>query len=146
MKRLTTLKTLPLAGVVALGLALMPAVSMADKGDRDNKGHYSQKSGKSYKADKRSHNDRGNRYGHTKKGHDKHAYNRGGRHHYGNAYGHDKRGHGHGHGHAHSVGHPVHNHTTTVVHDYGHQHYLGLGNLRFMLGLHTDNVDIIFRD
>ncbi|MGB5397645.1 MAG: hypothetical protein WBN96_10895 [Gammaproteobacteria bacterium] len=138
MKLLTTLKTLPLAGVVALGLALVPAVSMADKGDRGDKGHYSQQGGKSFKADKRSHNDRGNHYGHTKKGHDKYAYNRGGRH----QYGHDRRGHGH----VHSYGHPVHNHTTTVVHDYGHQHYLGLGNLRFMLGLHTDNVDIIFRD
>ena len=34
MKTLTTLKTLPLIGLLAMGLALTPVVSMADDDDR----------------------------------------------------------------------------------------------------------------
>ena len=136
MKLSTTLKTLPLVGVLALGLALAPTTSMADKGDRGHKDRYSHDGGKSFKGGK--HDKRGHGYGHTKKGHDKHGHDRHSRHQLGHAYGHDIRGHRHGHS--------GHSHSTHVVHDYGHQHYLGLGNLRFMLGLHTDNIDIIFRD
>ena len=134
MKLLTTLKTLPLVSILALGLALAPTASMADKGDRGQKDRYSQHGGKTFKADKRGHKDRGHGYGHTRKGHDKHSYDRHG-------------SHGrHQVGHAHGYGHDRHSHNNYIVRDYGHQHYSGLGNLRFMLGLHTDNVDIIFRD
>ena len=143
MKLLTTLKTLPLVSILALGLALAPTASMADKGDRGQKERYSQHGGKSFKGDKRGHKDRGHGYGHTKKGHDKHGYDRHGSH------GRHQVGHAHGHGHdrhAHHNSYAGHSHNNYIVRDYGNQHYLGLGNLRFMLGLHTDNVDIIFRD
>jgi hypothetical protein len=147
MKLLMTLKTLPLAGLLAVGLAVIPSVSMADKGgDRGHQARTSHDGGKSFKGDKRGHNDRDQRFGLNTKGHDKRGFYRGDRHEVGNAHGHDRRDYGHDRGHAHNYSYPVYNHTTTVVHDYGHRHYLGLGDLSLLLGIHTDNVDIIFRD
>jgi hypothetical protein len=143
MKTLTTLKTLPLIGLLAMGLALAPVTSMADDGDRGRgKDRVFQKhdGGKSHRADRR-HFDRGHGYnkGHNK-GHKKsHKYVQ--KHYKGHGhkhYGHRHkvyRPHSHGHGHVDHV----------VVHD--HYNYLSdYDRFRLMLGLHFDNVDIIYRD
>ena len=140
-----TLKTLPIIGVLAMGLALAPATSMAGNGDRGHhKSGYSKSSGK--------HHDKG----HYRSG--KHAYrkhDRGhkrnlGHHldrHYSTRYGnrHDKHYRGHSHGHHYD--HRGHATTHYVVNEYPYRdHYIGLDHLRFMIGLHTDNFDITFRD
>ena len=58
---------------------------------------------------------------------------------------HHDRGHHYGHqshhGHSHSYSYSA----PRIVHHHGYYPHL-MNNLRFMLGLHTDNVDIIFRD
>ncbi len=144
MKTLSTLKTLPLIGLLAMGLALAPVVSMADDGDRGRgkdrvyqkhdggKGHY-RDGGKSHRRDK-GHFDRGHSsYKGHKKGH-KSVYNH-------------NKSHGHKHhGHTHKVYRPHrhgHNHVKHVV---VHDHYDHYDPFRLMLGLHFDNIDIIYRD
>jgi hypothetical protein len=141
MKTIKTLKTLPLIGALAVGMALAPAVSMADNDNRGRgkdrvyqkhdggKGHHrdaarSHNRGKGHYA--RGHNQHKSAAKHHKHGGHKHAYNR-----------HYKRGHkhhGHGHGHSHS--------DYVIVHD----HYRDYDPFRLMLGLHLDNIDIIYRD
>jgi hypothetical protein len=137
MKTLSTLKTLPLVGLLAMGLALMPAVSMADKdrGHGEDKMYQKHDAGKSHHGDHRkSHYDSGYYRDHKHGGH-KNVYVRGHKHH---------RGHVHKHGHRHPVHrHPVHRHTDYVV---VHDHYDDYDPFRLMLGLHFDNIDIIYRD
>jgi len=143
MKTLSTLKTLPLIGLLTMGLALAPVVSMADNDDRGRgKDRVYQKhdGGKGHYRDAaRSHQ------------RDKGVYNRGHGHKKGYAKGHAKghkqvvnnyyrNGHKH-HGHKHS-GHG-HNHVDHVV---VHDHYSSYDPFRLMLGLHLDNIDIIYRD
>lgn len=136
MKTLSTFKTLPLIGLLAMGLALAPAVSMADDGNRGHgKDRVYQKhdGGKSHRVDK-GHFDRGHGYKMDhKKGH-KYVqnHNKGlGHKHYGHTHK-VYRPHYHGRGHADYV----------VIHD----HYDDYDPLRLMLGLHFDNIDIIYRD
>lgn len=151
MKTLSTLKTLPLVGLMALGVAMAPVVSEAAPGavghsvekqarkHDGGKGHY-RDGGKSHRGDK-GHYDRGHNKGHKSdhnKGHNKHGhksahnYYRGhGQKHSG--YKHQSHKH-HGHGHRHS--------DYVVVHD----HYSDYDPFRLMLGLHLDNIDIIYRD
>lgn len=147
MKTLSTLKTLPLIGLLAVGLALSPAVSMADDDDRGRgkdrvyqkhdggKGH-SRSGGKSHRRDK-GHYDRG------------HSYNKGHKSGHKSVQNHN-RGHGHKHhGHTHKVYRP-HNHghghvDHVVVHD-SYRHLSDYDHFRLMLGLHFDNIDIIYRD
>jgi len=147
MKTLSTLKTLPLIALLAMGLALTPLVSMADDDDRGRgkdrtyqkhdggKGHY-RDGGKSHRRDK-GHFDRGHSYskGH-KSGHKRvHSYNKGhGRKHHGHTHK-VYRPHNHGHGH---VDHVVVNNHYDHLSDYD--------RFRLMLGLHFDNIDIIYRD
>lgn len=143
MKKLSTLKTLPLIGLLAMGLAL-PAVSLADENDhrgRDRvhkkhdggKGHQREhhkvhRSDRGHRNQGRHYN-KGHKHGGHKQVHNRH-YNRDHKH-----YGKHHRGHKHhGHGHKH-VDH-------VVVHD----HYDDYDRLRLMLGLHFDNIDIIYRD
>ena len=138
MKTLSTLKTLPLIGLLAMGLALAPAVSMADDGDRGRgkdrvyqkhdggKGH-NRDAGKSHRRDKTYYN-----HGH---GHNKgfaRGHNKGHKHVYNNHYNVGHKHHGHGHKHVDRV----------IVHD----HYSSYDPFRLMLGLHLDNIDIIYRD
>ena len=150
MKTLSTLKTLPLIGLLAMGLALAPMASIADDGDRGRgkdrvyqkhdggKGHY-RDAGKSHRRDK-GHYERGHKksyvHGHNKahsKGH-KYVQN----HHRGHGYKH--------HGHTHKVYRP-HNHGHGHVdHVIVHDHYSSYDPFRLMLGLHLDNIDIIYRD
>lgn len=149
MKIRQTLKNLPVIGVLALGLALSPNLVMADHGDRGkHKSQYSQDSGKTHKKTRKNDKPRKvhvyDRHGHKKARknhhgrhfarHDSHKHNR----HYGHRG--DYR-HGHRHGHrAHNHSHYVTNH-----HDH-HDRYVDFDNLRFMIGLHTDNLDIILRE
>ena len=144
MKTLSTLKTLPLIGLLAMGLALAPAVSMADDDNRGRgkdrvyqkydggKGH-NRDAGKSHRRNK-GHVDRG--YGHNR-GHNK-GHKHANKHYTGHGYKH--------HGHTHKVYRPHshgHGHTDyVVVHD---RHY-DYDPFRLMLGLHFDNIDIIYRD
>lgn len=145
------LKTVPLITVLALGMAFAPMSSMAGNGDRGhNKSGHSNSSGKhhnkgQYRSEKHAyreprHNnhkrslghklnhDNGTRYdSHHNRGHDKHVrhYPKYDRHY-------DHRGHGTTH---------------YVINDYQHRdHYDDYDHLRFMIGLHTNNFDITFRD
>jgi hypothetical protein len=148
MNTLKTLKMLPLIGALAAGMALAPAVSIAGDNDRGRgkdrvyqkhdggKGHH-HKGARSHNKDRHKYH-RG--YGHHKglasdvsrivkhRGH-KHVYNS-----------HYKHGHKH-HGHRHP--HHGHKHTDYVI---VHDHYRDYDPFRLMLGLHFDNIDIIYRD
>ena len=148
MKTLSTLKTLPLIGLLAMGLALTPVVSMADDDDRGRgkdrtyqkhdggKGHY-RDGGKSHRRDKGQYNrGHGQNKGYAK-GHNK-GHNKGRKHVYNYGSGH---GYAH-HGHTHQVYRPHTHVEQVVVHDY-HDVY---DPFRLMLGLHLDNIDIIYRD
>ena len=148
MKTLSTLKTLPLIGLLAMGLALAPMVSMADDDNRGRgkdrtyqkhdggKGHY-RNSGKSHSRDKGQYNrGHGQNKGYAK-GHNK-GHNKGRKHVYNYGSGH---GYAH-HGHTHQVYRPHTHVEQVVVHDY-HDVY---DPFRLMLGLHLDNIDIIYRD
>ena len=139
----TTLKNLPLVTILAAGLVLSPVLVMASQGERNsNKAHYSQNDRQSHsKADKRSskahYKSRDNR-NKSKHGYSsKHRYNtKHGRH---NDRAHYKRGFNN-HRHDHHA-------TTYVVNDHHYSDYpYGLEHLRFMIGLHTNNFDIVFRD
>jgi hypothetical protein len=133
MKTLSTLKTLPLVGLLAMGLALAPAASMADKKDHGHGGdkvYQKHDSGKSHQGNRhKSHRDVGHSNKHRDGGH-KQVYVRG--------YNHYDR-HIHKHGHKHHG----HRHADYVV---VHDHYYDYDPLRLMLGLHFDNIDIIYRD
>jgi hypothetical protein len=144
MKKLSTLKTLPLIGLLAMGLAL-PAVSMADRDDHRGRDHVYKKhdGGKGHKREhRRIHRDgKGQRdhsrhysKGHKHGGHNKHVYSRHYKHGH-KHYGH--KGHRHGHGHKHVDHVVVHNH---------YDDWDDYDRLRLMLGLHFDNIDIIYRD
>ena len=125
MKTLSILKALPLVGLLAMGLALVPAVSMADKYDRGHGEDKYQKhdGGKSHHE---SHHDDG----HHKDGGHKNVY----------VVGYDRyRRYPHRHVHKHHGHRPA---DVVVVHD----HYDDYDPLRLMLGLHFDNIDIIYRD
>ena len=132
MNKLSTLKVLPLVGLLSLGLVLTPAVALADK-DKRERGHYSgsvRDVAKNVKRVSRGshgsgrHYDRGHKRGHKK------SYSHGYQNH---RHGHKYKRHGHGHGHDRVI---VQNHYSGR--DYDH--------FRFLLGLHLDNVDIVFRD
>jgi hypothetical protein len=149
MKKLNTLKTLPIIGLLAIGVAMVPAVSQAAPpgalgsalSHDGGKGHH-RDGGKGHRDYGKSH------------GRDKGRYDRG-HGHKGYAKGHDRghkrvynysKGHGHGyshHGHKHRVYHPHKHVEHVIVHDYHDEYY---DPFRLLLGLHFDNVDIIYRD
>ena len=147
-----TLKTLPLVGALAMGLAITPAISMADDDNRGrHKDRYSHDAGKSHKkAHKQDHRAHKREWKRDHKG-DHRSY----RKHHGHKHVDDhrhgwKKRHGKHYGHKHGYHghrHHGHRHEHVVVRDYGHHdHYLDFDDIRFIFGLHTDNVDIIFRD
>ena len=146
IKSLNSLKTLPLIAALAIGLALWPTLSMADKGDRGgHKNKYSQDNRQSHSKGDKHRNSHSNK-GHYKSRDNSHKSNHG----YSSKHRYNK-GHGHHNDHVyykrkHHAGHRDH-HTTYIVNDHHYSDYsYGLDPLRFMIGLHTDNVDIIFRD
>ena len=132
MKTLSALKTLPLVGLLSMGLVLAPAISLADK----DRGHGGDKMYQKHDDGKSHHG--GHRKSHYDSGHHKHYKHGGHKHGY-------VRGHNHYIGHVHNHGHKHHGHRHTdyvVVHDH-HDDY---DPFRLMLGLHFDNIDIIYRD
>lgn len=154
IKSLTSLKTLPLISALAIGLVLSPTLSMADNGDRGrHKTQYSHDGGQSHSKGHKGSNTQSNKR-HYKSHGKSHKSNHGhsSKHHY-------AKGHGHHNDHAHykrginkyrydhQNSHRGHHHTSYVVNDQHYSDYsYGLDHLGFMIGLHTNNVDIIFRD
>jgi Ni/Co efflux regulator RcnB len=143
MNLISTLKTLPLIGVLAMGLALSPITAIADKGERSHssKGHKSynstfrsshhndrhSKHQKRHDGHKYRHNDR--KYAHHNKRHNKHVYNN-----------HHVRGHGY-------QPRRYYTHNNYYAYDRGYyDRHDVFDNIEFMFGLHTGNFDIIFRD
>jgi hypothetical protein len=142
MKQRNTLRMLPLVALLTLGLAL-PAASMADDDRGRGKDRVYQKhdGGKGYRDHGKSHGRDKGRYerGHGHKGYAK-SHDRGHKRVYNYSKGHH-HGYSH-HGHKHRVYRP-HNHVQhVIVHDY-HDEY---DPFRLLLGLHFDNIDIIYRD
>ena len=144
MKTLKTLKTLPLIGALAMGLVTAPAVSMADDDRGRGKDRVYQKhdGGKGHHRDARRsnrhdkiHYDRG--HSHRKGSIARHLKHGGHKHVHNSHYRHGHKHHGHKH---HSHGH---RHTDYVI---VHDHYQDYDPFRLMLGLHLDNIDIIYRD
>ena len=139
----TTLKSLPLLTLLAAGLVLSPTMVMAGHGDRSHsKGQYSHDGGQSHSKGHKRSNTHSNK--HHYKSHGK-SHNTKGHGHY-NDHGHYKRGFNN-HRYDHHDHHRGHHNTTYVVNDHYYNDYsYGMDSLRFMIGLHTNNFDIIFRD
>jgi hypothetical protein len=140
------LTKLPLISVIAAALLLSPVISMADKADRGHhKGVHSVNVDKKhnkgvFRADKHRYDKRGKHYKHRS---DWHGHKPWAKHHAGHKHGLYKRvynKHRHNDGHHHG-----HNHVTYIDHDHYYDDY-GFDRLSFMLGLHSDNLDIIFHD
>lgn len=147
MNLIPKLKTLPLATVIALGLALSPTLSIA--GDKDyDKGH-----GRSNKQF--SHESSKPRIKQQRKeqvvthGYDRHGIK---------GYGHDKvinnyysRPHAEHSRHVYYRNDPYrhhhHDHEKYIIVDHDHhEHYVDMDDVRFKIGIHTGNFDIVFRD
>lgn len=154
MKLIASLKLLPLLGSLTLGLAAVPAISLADNDRRDenrsqrqnteHRIHRDQASNHSYRhQDRRQNQHRGNGPKHI---YQDHAYNQGPKYVF--------RQHRSGHYRPHPYAHHPHNkhkvwpHRTShhVIHQHHHRPLLNLHNLGFVFGLHTNNFDIILRD
>ena len=148
-------KAVTLIAMLALGMALSPMSAMAGNSDR---GHH--KTGYSNNAGK--HHDRGNyRSDKHSKREARHNSHRGSldrnhkrklNHGYGSRYG---RHHNHDHKkhvkhyprYDHHYDHRGHGTTHYVINDYHHRNrYVDYDHLGFMIGLHTNNFDITFRD
>lgn len=150
MKINTPLNTLPLLAVLAVTLFLSPALSLADNG---NSGHHKEKhSHHGGKSGRKSYNMGQHRS-------NQHSYKTHGKSHKNNhSYRpelHYSNGHGRGHhnkrvfykrGHQNHV-HRGYSHINYAVnnHDYN-DHFYALDPLRFMIGIHSDNLDIILHD
>jgi hypothetical protein len=145
------LKIVPLAAMLALGMALTPISAMAKNGDSGHhKENHSKNVGKhydrgNYRSGKHSyreprHNNQKRSLGHKLK----HDYGtRYGRH---NDYGHRKHVR-YSPRYDHHYDHRGHSTTHYVINDNHHRdHYIDYDPLRFMIGLHTNNFDITFRD
>ncbi|MBT8438210.1 MAG: hypothetical protein KJO91_00680 [Gammaproteobacteria bacterium] len=161
------LKTLPILGSLALALISAPAIAVADNGKREqNRSHYSQKADKPHHRgeSRRQHRQpdvhRGqHRNGHNRRGYNDYAHNHGHKyafnkghkkhhkkHHKHGHYGHHRHPH-YRHGHGHAYGHNYRNHyQSQVIVRPERRAFVDLRDLRFMFGLHTDNLDLIFRD
>lgn len=134
MNKELLLKSLPLLSLFAMSLVLSPGVAMAD---RDDRGHSREKYSH---GEHRSH---GNKPDYRSRGKHHKSHDR-----YGSVRNHDRSNH-------HDYAHQKHrhdgrrhgSHTTYIVNDhYYADDYYHRDRRRFMIGLHTDNVDIIFRD
>jgi len=151
MNIIKNLKTLPLLGTLALSILITPGLSAASDKDRGrHNNQYSQyerhtNNHGQQRQHRRHHND--HRQQHAHRGREHHGHN----HHYrapvARVFNHSsQRRHGHAHGnrHTHRHGHNAHHtHTSRAYHP---RHWLNMNNLRLMLGVHTDNFDLILRD
>ena len=130
MKLYSTFNKLPLIALLSLGLACSPLVASADDGDRGRHGHYQQDRGKSHhRSDhRRDYRDYGHRHNHgyrnSYRKDYKHGYKKIGRRH--------DRQHGH------------HGHYVDVHRRDWHGHHNDRAH--FMLGLYSDDLDVIIRD
>ena len=151
MNIIHTLKSLPVIGLITLGLVLSSNTAMADKAGHDGtKGQIAQQFsheldksyGRKHKHAKRHKEQRYDR-GRYSYGHSKHSHKHHGRHH-----GHKHKSHrAHGHGDYHQHGYRGHSHSHSTHNHAGHRHhYVDFDDLHFMVGLHTDRFDIILRD
>lgn len=153
MNMKNSLKTLPVIAALAIGLALAPMTSMA-KGDRHESHQSERYSHDGGKHHKKSHKRRGDAHDRDSRGH-KHGHKM--RHAKQHRHGY-KHGHKHGHKHR-GHKHRGHRHDRVVfVDNYDHyddrygfgrdyrDRYIDLDDLRFMVGIHTGNFDLIFRD
>ena len=149
MNTISPLKAMPIIAALAIGLALAPTASMADNGNRGNhKGQSSQDysrshskadSKKQHRRDKREHGSKR----HNVNRHDRHSNKTVTRNYYGKPHKYRNNHKHYGHDHHRNN----HSYTNYVVHDYvDRDRYVGFDDLRFMIGLHSDNFDIIFRD
>lgn len=150
MNIISNIKNLTLISSVALALALSPSLSMAENGKHGkSKSQYTQERGGMYnkvRSQKYSHERHSNKHtSHSisKHRHEKHGIKHRPAVHHAQShrkYGHHKRGY-HGHNHTYAG----HTHSNHVSHGHRGQ-FVDLDNMRFMFGLHTGNLDIIFRD
>ena len=139
----TSLKTLPLITILTIGLALAPINSMAGNADRGHqksghvkhsaknhdKGHYSSQKYIHRSANKSHRSGVSHALKHRKNASYGDIHNRG----------YYKRGRHYDHRYYYPT------HYVTNNHDHG-GHFFDIDHLRFMIGLHTDNFDITFRD
>jgi len=136
MNNKTLFKNLSLLGLFVTGIVLAPGIALADRGERDHSRE------KYSNDDRRSHSNHNNyrSYGKRHQGYERYGsvrnQSRGhGRHknqaHYKHRY--DGRRHGY--------------YTTYIVNDryYANDFYMP-NPFRFIIGLHTNNIDIILRD
>ena len=143
MNNKTILKSLPLLTIFTASLVLSPAIAIAAHGDHSySKEKYSHDDRRSHSKSHNRSNKRGNKHNYRSngKGHNRHSSTH-----------HDDKRHGHHNDHArYKHRHDDHrhdHHTTYVVNDhYYNDRLYGLYHLRFMIGLHTNNFDITFRD
>lgn len=156
MNFIKTLKNLPLLSLLAFSLAASPGLSLAGDNNqgRDKKQHSGDSASYEHKkSDKRAHYQQRQNNEHSNKPPQRvHAYAQN-RHydpvpakkHHGkkhNAYQHNY----HGHGHRHNQSHSIRYQTNFIVDEHRYRNNLNLRDLRFIFGLHTNNVDIILRD
>ncbi|MDH5472945.1 MAG: hypothetical protein OEY61_08820 [Gammaproteobacteria bacterium] len=138
MNILSTLKMLPLLGIVATSITLSPGLVYAENNHRmqQNDTRHERIANDNRHAD--SH---------------RHGHNEGYRHN--EAKRHKRKEHRIAHSHdwrvKHNHRHDGHRHyVDSYIRDYGNsyllQHYLQTNQLRFMLGIHSDNFDIVIRD
>lgn len=144
------LKTVILSGALSAALAIPPTLVMADSHD-DGRRHqnYSSATDKQHNKDRyrgskhadKTHDGKGHKFDYRHSTIHRHSkayarpykhvdYNHG---HHKYRYNHDHKGHGH-------------NHARYVVNEYYYDDHYDLDHLRFMIGLHTHNLDIILRE
>ena len=140
MTILSTLKTLPLLAVLAAATGLAPSLAIA--GNHNTEPHKAQHSQHRANKHEQKHNKRharaNHRNQHVNHSGKKHHYNR---HHQSRRVVHNRHYRSHKHVHNRYCQHP------TSYRSYVQQPYfLSRNGLRLMLGLHTDNIDIVFHD
>jgi hypothetical protein len=155
MKNITNpklhLKAIPFIAMLALGMAFAPMSAMAGSGDR---GHHKAEQSKNVgKHHNRGHY-RSEKHAYKEPRHNSHRRNvdrnhkRKLNHEYGTRYGRHHNKHvRHYPRYDHHYDHRGHGTTHYVINDYHHKdRYVDYDHLGFMIGLHTNNFDITFRD
>ena len=154
MNMIARFKTWPLLAALVTGFTLAPTLSMAgNNNERDKHAQHSQQRGDKHHAQQRGH-----RNDHRNDRHPQQREQRRDQHrphvtHYGTNRSHPVHGHHPGHvvyrdrHHTHSH-HPYarHGHRHTIVHNSYRRPIYVPAYPRLMIGLHSDNLDIIFRD
>jgi hypothetical protein len=143
MKTISKIKSIPVIALLALGLALTSSPAMADKGERSShKGEIAKQFSHEVNRSHRGTAKPGKRSGSRSHDRNSHKWTRKDRDHryYKSHDGGKHRVHRGKHRHGYT-GYP-HTHRIVSYHD----HHIGMDDLRFMVGLHTDRFDIILRD